>query len=70
MSSDRTVLRGEIDAINKLENEMYNFYVELLTQLKNKEIKEKIDKIKNEEEAHARMVAEIEMILGEELTKE
>ena len=67
MIFNRGVLKKQIDEITRLEHEMYDYYIKLLGELKDPSIKDRISRIKDQEEAHAEMVSEIEVILSEEL---
>jgi rubrerythrin len=64
MTSNDTLLAGEMEILHRKEKEMYEMYSNLLLKLKNSEIKERIRLIRDQELAHIKMVADILSILG------
>ena len=69
MSSEYTILAVEIENLHLKENEMYTFYSDLLKDLKNVQIKEKIRHIRNQELGHIKMVTNMTSILREDIAK-
>ena len=60
----------ELQALQQRENEMYKLYDQLLKELKNPMIKERIKFIRDQEMGHIRMCTEIISILHEHLIRE
>jgi rubrerythrin len=69
MTSDYTILSLEIQNLHRRENEMFHFYSDLLKNLSNKEIKERIAFIRDQEIAHVKMVTDIMSILKDEIAQ-
>jgi rubrerythrin len=69
MKFNNTILAIEIENLHRRENEMYVFYSELLKDLKNEEIKNKIKIIRDQEKNHIEMVTKIISILSEHIVK-
>ena len=69
MNSKYTTLAIEMENLQRKENEMYNYYSELVKVLKNKEVKEKIKHIRDQELGHIKMVTQIISILWEDIRK-
>ena len=69
MNFNNTVLAIEMEGLQKRENEMYHVYSELLKDVHNKEVREKIKFIRNQELGHTKMVTNIISILFEYIRK-
>ncbi len=69
MTSKDTIMKTELESLHKRENQMYEFYSEVLKNLRDDEIKKKIKFIRYQELAHIRMVTKIISILGEHMRK-
>ena len=69
MDFNNTVLAIELENLQRRENEMYHVYSELLKGLHNKEVKEKIKFIRDQELGHTKMVTNIISILFEYIRK-
>ena len=69
MSSKDTVLSVEFENLHRKENEMYKVYSELHDELKDNEIRKKIEFIRNQELAHIEMVTSMISLLREEISK-
>lgn len=69
MSFKHTVLALEIENLHRRENEMYKLYGGLLDGTNNKEIKDKIRFLRDQELGHINMVTEIISILREHIAK-
>ena len=69
MSSKDTVLTVEFENLHRKENEMYKVYNELHNELKDHDIKKKIEFIRDQELAHIKMVTNMISILREEISK-
>ena len=69
MNFNETMLAGEMENLQRRENEMYKFYSGLLEDLKDPDVKEKIRFIRDQELGHIRMVTEIISILREHIDK-
>ena len=65
MNFNKTVLALEIESLHRRENTMYKLYDGLLKELSNKEIKDKIRFIRDQEIAHIKLVSNIISILDE-----
>ena len=69
MDFNNTVLAIELESLQRRENEMYHVYSDLLKDLHNKEVKEKIKFIRDQELGHTKMVTNIISILFEYIRK-
>ena len=65
MNFNNTVLAAEMETLQRRENEMYSIYSDILKEISNEEIKEKIKFIKNQELGHTKMVTNMISILFE-----
>jgi rubrerythrin len=69
MNFNNTVLAIELENLQSRENEMYKIYSEMLKELHDEEIKDKIKFIKRQELGHTKMVTNIISILFEYVRK-
>ena len=67
MNFNHTVMATEIQNIQKTENMMYDLYNQMLKELKNPAIKDKIKFIRDQEIGHVKMVTDIITILREHI---
>ena len=69
MNFNKTVLAIEMENLHRRENEMYVFYYDLLKNIHDENIKEKINFIRNQEKGHIEMVMKIITILSDYIVK-
>ena len=69
MNFNNTVLAIEMESLQKREDEMYKVYSELMKELHNEEIREKIKFIRNQELGHTKMVTDVISILFDYIRK-
>jgi rubrerythrin len=69
MNFNNSVLAIELENLQRRENEMYKVYSEMLKDLHDEEIKEKIRFIRKQELGHTKMVTNIISILFEYVRK-
>jgi rubrerythrin len=70
MKFNNTVLATQIENVHRIENMMYKYYSDLLKDLNNVEVKEKLKFIRDQELDHVKMVTDIISILLEYISKE
>ena len=67
MNFNHTVMATELQSLQQRENEMYNLYDQLLKELRNPMIKDRIRFIRDQELGHVKMCTEIISILREHI---
>ncbi|MBD3155323.1 MAG: hypothetical protein GF368_01565 [Candidatus Aenigmarchaeota archaeon] len=70
MNFNKTILATEMEKIQKTENIMYKYYDDLLKELKNPKIKERVRFLRDQELGHIKMMTNVIAILSDYILRD